>query len=299
MAIFLFYGKNILKNMILAIYFLQFLLKNKINGVIIYIILFIYILVRRMIDIHTHILPLVDDGSGSFEESIEMLKNAEENGTKKLVLTPHFCNDRFSEIFSKDEILGRIEKFKAAALNAGIKIELYSGSEMFGIDDIKQKILLGEAITLNGSRYLLVEFDFYDDPERVTEVLDNILSTGLVPIVAHPERYEFMREDPLMAMKLVNKGSLLQLNKTSLLGLHGEQTRKLAIFLIEKRFASFIASDTHDNYMRNPDMSDVFGWVYSEISKKYAEDLFFNNPFDVLNNKQILTFDEKHRGSNR
>lgn len=238
-----------------------------------------------MVDIHSHLLPYVDDGASTLFESLDLLRLAEKNGTKKLVVTPHLYNPRIGYV-DKKNIEKAFVKYKQQA--AGINIELFLGSEVFCSNLFLKKMHEKNFLTINNTEYLLVEFDINDDIDRVLFALDLINNAGYRPIIAHPERYHFLRENPFSVKRIISKGGLLQINKTSLIEKNGLGSYKFAMWLLNNEYVSFVASDAHDMEHRKTDMQHSFMKIYSELSKKYAEKLFFNNPEAVISGKKII-----------
>lgn len=239
-----------------------------------------------MVDIHSHVLPKTDDGSASYHESLDMLRIAVAKGTKKIVCTPHFYNPR-TGFFDKEKTLQTFEGLKSRAFS--LDIELLLGCEVFCSDLFLREIDKKNFFTVNGTDYLLVEFDFDDDVDRVLFALDVLTEAGYKPIIAHPERYSFLRRDEYYVEKFISKGAMFQLNTSSLAGFHGERAFNFADWMIRQRYASFVASDAHDTTYRSPELRSAYMWIYANYSKVYAEDLFFDNPQAVVSGQKIIT----------
>lgn len=240
-----------------------------------------------MVDLHTHILPSVDDGARVIEESLDMLRIAAQNGTDNLVITPHMFNPRIG-LVEYENVKNIFLSLKQIANNEGIKTELYLGCEVFCSDWFFEEIEKKEFFTINGTDYLLLEFDFNEDSRNICNAADAVIKAGYRPVIAHPERYTYFRRDMLCSQKLINKGCVFQVNKTSLSGVHGHSAKEFSMWMLENRMASLIASDAHDTEFRAPDLEETFMWIYRFISKSYAEDLFFNNPQAILDGKDII-----------
>lgn len=240
-----------------------------------------------MFDIHCHILHGVDDGSGNMSDSIEMAQLAAESGTKGIVVTPH-CNipGMFDNYWS-GELADRVCALRKEIDRRKIPLEIYPGQEVFLSRNFDEHLQKGEFITLNNSRYMLVELDFRIDGASAFSKLEVLVSKGYVPVVAHPERYGFIIENPAVVSRLRSLGCLVQLNSGSIAGDFGHYIRKTADFIARKRFADFIASDAHSQYSRTPNLSPVHEFVCEEISYDYADVLFRINPVKVLNNETI------------
>lgn len=236
-----------------------------------------------IIDLHTHILPCVDDGSDSVEESFKMLGMAESGGTAGIVLTPHYppFDDR-SRGFGKAEISKLFEAFRSVAAERFPSLKLFLGAELFAVDGLEEMIENDGIITLNGTRYVLTEFGFGDSVNKVLKAVETLLCGGFIPIIAHPERYAFLKRDPFFASELKDMGALLQINSGSIFGEYGSSSRQAALFLLENGLVSFVASDAHSSEFRTPDLSEAYIFTASEISGEYAEDIFKNNQSSVL-----------------
>ncbi len=239
-----------------------------------------------MVDIHSHVLPKTDDGAATFFESLDMLRIARAKGTKKLVCTPHFYNPR-TGFFDKERTLKTFAGLKARC--AGIDIELMLGCEVFCSDLFLREIPQKNFFTINDTNYLLVEFEFNDDADRVAFAIDIITKAGYMPVIAHPERYTFLWRDEYYVQKYLSKGAILQLNTSSLAGFHGEHAFNFATRMLEEKYAAVVASDAHDTTYRSTDLRAAYMWVYGNFSKSYAEELFFDNPEAIISGQKIIT----------
>ena len=142
-------------------------------------------------------------------------------------------------------------------------------------------------IGLNGSRYPLIEFSFYHFGAQATDILEEILALGMRPVVAHPERYDYVQRDPAILNLWVQMGCLLQINKGSLLGRFGPVEERLALELVDRGFAFAVASDAHSPRFRTTWMQDVDRLLRDEFSDAAAETLLEHNPKKLLNNETI------------
>ncbi len=240
-----------------------------------------------MYDIHCHILSGVDDGSGSMTDSLEMAKLAADSGIKAIVATPH-CNmpDVFGNYWSY-EFDRRVSELNEALSLKRIPLEVYTGQEIFAHGDIVQKLRSNELVTLNFSRYILVEFDFNSHEKYILETVQKTVAAGYVPIVAHPERYALYSDMPEAVRQLRRTGALVQLNSGSIKGSFGYYPAQTADYLLSNQLADFVASDAHSQYSRTPDLSHAHESVCENYSYEYADLLFDKNPLNVINNKEI------------
>lgn len=241
-----------------------------------------------MVDIHTHILPGVDDGSDSVEESLAMIKQAYESGTRCMVMTPHYLNKnqcRFPASRSQLESFG--DALRKECEKQGLPVSLYQGAEHFGVTEIGRIADEGGIIPINNSRYVLIEFDFEDDFQRVSYVLSQLMQFRYVPIIAHPERYDFLSESPSHAYGLLEKGCLLQVNKGSPLGKYGPQAQRLSKWLLDNHLVHFVASDCHSPYQRTPEMQQAHEMLTFRLGAAYVNRLFNENPMRVIRNETV------------
>ena len=243
-----------------------------------------------MIDIHCHILDGVDDGAYCLAESVEMARVACESGTKQIIATPHANAPGVEQ-----NTWGSFFVDKLAVLNERLKAEyipvtVYPGQEVFCAGDMVSLLKSGEIITLNSSRYILVEFDFYSRSESILDQCDVLLSNGVIPVIAHPERYEALKESDQTAYRLKRKNCLLQINCGSLFGAFGRSAQNAAHGMLSDSLVDFIASDAHSPYVRTPYMADAHEMVSEMYSLEYADVLFRLNPEDLLQDKEIRPF---------
>jgi hypothetical protein len=197
-----------------------------------------------MIDIHAHILPGVDDGSPSMEDSIEMARLALQSGVRAMIATPH-CDLPGVHCVAARDIPLRVDLLTHALREAGLPLRIYPGMEIFGTPQTAERLKSGALCTLASSRYPLIEFPFADYGPEATDILHSVLRLGLRPIVAHPERYAYTQTQPQLLSVWVSMGCLLQINRGSLLGRFGERAETLAHRMLERGFVSFVASDAH------------------------------------------------------
>jgi len=228
-----------------------------------------------MIDIHTHILPNVDDGSKSFEMSMTMLKQAKEQGVTHIILTPHKILDSKMDL-PKEEMEAKFLEFKDKTKDLGI--ELILGSEIFYTTKAFHKLIGGELTTINNSKYCLVEFPMGEEVD-IEESLYNIRVNGFIPILAHPERYHYLKLDEIISIK---EQALIQINSTSILGLHSKKSKKMAFDLLKKDLVDFVASDCHDDIVRKVNLKEAYNIVSKKFGYAQAEKIFTTNQKELI-----------------
>ncbi len=243
-----------------------------------------------MIDIHCHIMPGVDDGSGNMSDSVEMAQLAAKSGIKSIIVTPHCNTHSGNRNFWDSEMESRFLLLQSKVSEKGIATELLRGQELFLTGGFMDGLNQGRFITLNGSVYVLVEFDMRESAPVAYGKLHQLVSEGYVPVVAHPERYRFVHEQRDAIYKIKETGSLMQVNKGSINGSFGFTSQKLAHEIIGRRLADFIASDAHSQYSRTPIMSDIHEYICEKFSPDYANFLLRQNPRRVIRNEKIYGF---------
>lgn len=241
-----------------------------------------------MVDLHTHILPGIDDGADCIEESLAMLRQAYYAGTRHMVVTPHFWNRSQSRFeLSRAQLEQRFNALAGAYAEQGGKIKLYLGAEHYGTTEIGGLCSAGEVVPINGSKYVLIEFDFEDDFQRVSFVLSQLRSFGYIPIIAHPERYDFIGKNPSNVYVLLEKGCLFQINKGSPFGRYGSAAAKVSNWMLDNRIAHFVASDCHSPFQRTPELRGAHELLTYRLGAGYADRLFIQNPMRVLQGEPV------------
>ena len=238
-----------------------------------------------MIDLHSHILPDLDDGSYSLQESLAMARMAVSSGVTVMAATPHCADARAKEVYEAWKML------RQALHESRIPLKLFPGMEIFGTGDTLRLLQEGKLFTLNGSRYPLIEFSFHSDADRASRILQSLCRAGLRPIVAHPERYSYIQYDPELINKWYRMGCLMQINRGSLLGRFGIRAQEMAVDIVERNFAAVVASDAHSSQMRTPWMEDVKKLLVQEFSPSCARMLLLENPSRILKDLPITMED--------
>ncbi len=239
-----------------------------------------------MIDIHCHILPEIDDGARDLETAIRMCHMAEINGIKHIVATPHTNTvdniDHFVRL--RDE---RLHTLRENIEKRGIDVKLYPGAEVFVDDDIFFANDL-KRLTINGSKYILIEFNFRNvHIRKIYDYLNEIINMDLVPIIAHPERYEFFQFDYDAVNSLAKNGVIFQINATSLASLDGLQEFELAYSMAYNGLASFIGTDAHSLSYRANNLSEMMRYFPPDISQMNMQMMVHDAGKAVLTNRPI------------
>ena len=238
-----------------------------------------------MKDIHSHLLYGIDDGSKSIEESISLLKEMEYAGTTDLILTPHYVNHSKYDCDnkSKEELLKELKK---KAKEENININLYLGNEVFFSNHFLELLKDKKIRTLNNSKYLLFEFPMSNVYNNSLEIINELVSKGYVPVLAHPERYYVFQKNPDSLEVYLQAGVLMQGNLTSLFGKYGHTPKKLLKYYLKKGWITFLGSDTHHEVKYNEEKLRKKLLKYTKDSN-YTEDLLNNNFDKIINNEDI------------
>ena len=244
-----------------------------------------------MIDIHSHILPGIDDGSDCMETSIEMLALAEESGVEAIIATPHFDPDAGFENYASRGLMKLRSSLEEAAEAEGIGVSIRLGMEIMASENIPELLEEGRVWTLCGTKYFLIEFLFDEDPARCFEILSRCRKKGFRPVIAHPERYRFVRRDPQIAYEWCIRGYGLQLNKGSILGSFGPEIMKCSERLIRHGLAAFAASDAHSAVQRTPHMTRLRAHLETEFGREYAALLLDENPARLISGRELAGFE--------
>lgn len=197
-----------------------------------------------MVDIHCHILPAVDDGAESDEQSLEMISNEVGGGTKAFVATPHV--NTWREMTESARIAEWVHRLRELVKDRGIPVEIHVGCELHASMQIIEALDAGLPITLAGTgKYVLL------DTPRMSLGMDfgllmfELRARSITPIIAHPERSVFVQQSPESMLEYMNQGAVLQVNAASLLGRYGPQAQETAQLLLRRQWAHFMASDAH------------------------------------------------------
>lgn len=196
-----------------------------------------------MVDIHTHVIPNVDDGSPSIEVSLSMIKHEIEIGVDTIIATPHHIIHRYEK--TVEEIKEKFNELVQAVEKENLPIKLYLGQEIcysHREDQIKM-LKEGKLLTLNNTNRVLLEFSFTREPEDILDVIYTFSVNGYQVIIAHVERYEWMTYDKVVALR--NEGALIQINSDSYLGKSSWREKRFVKKLIKHQLVDFVASDTH------------------------------------------------------
>ncbi len=234
-----------------------------------------------MIDIHSHILPNIDDGSRSLNETIHILKEAQKAGFTKIISTSHYIDGYYeANEEQRTKLLKEIkENFQG--------IELYLGNEIYITNQMTDLLSEKKASTINNSKYVLFELPMNTKAMDVKEVVFRLMEKGYVPIIAHPERYEYVKENIEYVRELADMGVLFQSNYGSSIGMYGKKAQKTQKKLLEEGLIQFFGSDVHTVEQIYTKMPKILKKLRKIISEEELEQISTVNPQKVLNNEDI------------
>jgi protein-tyrosine phosphatase len=240
-----------------------------------------------MVDIHSHILPQTDDGSHSLNESIEMCRASADDGVRVMVATPHAHDGKHTT--HHPEILSQRVAELNDQLHGNPKIVL--GCELrFTHEIVKQLCETHTAPTIAGGPYALIEFPHSMVPPGSERPLFELMSNGVTPIIAHPERNAMLMNEPHRFYELVSNGVLGQMDTGSITGQFGKKAQKAARVMLENGLIHFIASDCHNTRNRLPGMSAAVAVTAQFVGEEYARAMAYDNPNAVVEGRPIPTY---------
>lgn len=242
-----------------------------------------------MIDIHTHILPGIDDGAQAIEESIEIAKRASDEGVKAIVATPHVL-----EAISEDgwKRIGDIfDRLRQRLISAKIGIDIILGAELFISPEVPAWIKRNRELTINGgNKYILIELPSYEIPLFTEQTIFELLLQGVVPIIAHPERGMAIQQDTNRLSALVEKGVLTQANVGSLTGKYGKASRKTAKTLLTRNLIHMIGTDVHTVPNGSYPLSQGVNMAAEVVGIERAKEMVTSIPERMIRGEEISTF---------
>ncbi len=197
-----------------------------------------------MIDIHSHILPGIDDGARTMDESIDIVQELADQGVTGIIATPHYITDTYYVSSKKNnEVL--LTRLREALSDAGIAVDVWLGNEIFIDREIIDLLRRNIVSTLGGTNYVLVEFSLNEEYPNYADVLGDLMNKGYKVVLAHPERYVLVQQDYDTLEELCDMGVLLQCNIGSFIGQYGKVAEKLAVRLAKENRIFAMGSDIH------------------------------------------------------
>lgn len=239
----------------------------------------------KMIDFHTHILPNIDNGSRNIEETFNLIKEAKEAGFEGIVLTSHYKEGYYETDTPEREVW--VNAITENLRAKGIDIKVYLANEIYITDNMMELLEAGKASTINNTCYVLIDLPLDEEPMNLYQVIYSLQENKLIPVIAHPERYEFIQKEPEFVYELIEKGCYMQANYGSILGQYGRKSQLIVKKLLENHSIHFLGSDVHRQGTIYPKMSEALLEIENIIGKDKLKELTTINPKLALGNKRI------------
>ncbi len=234
-----------------------------------------------MIDIHSHIVFEVDDGSKSIEQSLQMLHEARKAGFSKVIVTPHYIEGYYE--CNKSQIAEKIEKLQSMQDD----VQILQGNEIYITDEINNLIEEEKASTLANSKYVLFELPLNAEPLNLMGVVYSIMEKGRIPVLAHPERYPHVQKDPNSLIELIEAGVIMQSNYGSILGQYGKECKKTIQKMLKHNMVHLLGSDVHRPRTVYYNIPDALKEIEKIVGKNKLQYLTNANPSRIINNETI------------
>ena len=218
-------------------------------------------------DMHSHLLPGIDDGSPDMETSISLIRGMKELGFKKLITTPHILWDMYQN--NSSIILAKLQEVRDKLQEENIDIELHAAAEYFIDDHLAELLDKKEPLLTFGNKMVLVEFSMASQPFEVKKIFFELQIQGYQPVLAHPERYTYLERDKSFYDDLKDAGYLFQMNILSLRGHYGHAVTELCRYLIKKQYYDIVGTDLHHyghlNALRDPAHFSTFQRAFESV----------------------------------
>ena len=237
-----------------------------------------------MIDIHSHLLFGVDDGSRTLEESVHVIKKLSEVGYTDIILTPHYINDS-TYVSTREENLDVLKRLKVGLIRNNVNVNLYLGNEIYIDSEIANLLKNNIISSLNDTKYLLIELPMSGENEIYYDVFLDLINMGYKVILAHPERYISFQKDFNKVYELKELGVLLQSNVGSILGDYGRGAKKTIKRSLKENLITFMGTDIHHNKEEYTFVLKAKKKMGKYLTQKQINNIFENNAKVLLNDK--------------
>lgn len=235
---------------------------------------------KRIIDVHCHIIPGVDDGSDSMEETLKMLRIAANEGITDIICTPHFKSGHHN---TTEEHIGKyIEQIASMEKENNISINLFPGEEVYYFSEISEAMEQGKVVTMPDGDHILIEFSPIENYRYIRNAIDDIISNGLIPVIAHIERYESVSSDLNNAFDLKKMGAEIQVNASGVTGKVGKGMKKVIHSLLKEQLVDYIGTDAHSENERSPRIRECARIICRKYGNDYAERVLSGNAAERL-----------------
>ena len=242
----------------------------------------------KLIDIHTHLIPNVDDGADSIEETLKLAQTAVDEGIKHTVLTPH--HNKYWVTNEKEKVLRLTKKVENVIDEAGIPLSVSPGQEIRMNEEFLEDLFNDNYLSIDANgKYYLVEFSWQTFPSFAKDYLQQMLDADIIPVIAHPERQQPFIENPNILRDLINMGCISQITATSIVGGYTEEIRQTAYQMMRENLIHVIASDAHDTVVRPYNLNQALKILKLEFGTEYA-DYLIQNAERIFKGEKVMTF---------
>ncbi|HYH03942.1 MAG TPA: CpsB/CapC family capsule biosynthesis tyrosine phosphatase [Bacillota bacterium] len=246
-----------------------------------------------MIDLHTHIIPEIDDGAVDEGTATAMLQLAFENGTKTIVATPHVIEGEWLPEWQR--IVAGCDLLRRLARKHQLGLSIFPGAEVALKMDLLDNLITGPgAYCINGGNYLLLELPAFEIPSYTEEFFFKLQTRGITPVLAHPERHPQIGREPELIWEWVRKGILIQMNGASFVGKLGERVAQTAELLLMNDLVHCVGSDAHGIHSRRPKLTDTAEKLRALVGEATAQRILVENPQKIIEG-QIVEVPEVHQ----
>ncbi|MGO0062403.1 tyrosine-protein phosphatase [Brevibacillus fluminis] len=241
-----------------------------------------------MIDLHCHILPALDDGASSWDEAVEMARHASADGITDIVATPHTHNGIY--VNHRDDIVPKVLELQQRLDQRGIAIQLHAGAEIHMHLDLVDRILSGESLSLADERkYVMIEMPSHHLPMFADDMLYELSTRGITPIICHPERNSYLQEHAERLVKWIYQGAVMQVTAASVIGLRGWRIRRLTDTMFRHNLVHIIASDGHNMAGRKPELAAAY--TYLRKHHPDVSDMLLTNAELILRGQPCIVWE--------
>jgi len=234
-----------------------------------------------MVDLHCHLLPLVDDGPASVEQALSLAEQAANEGITRIIATPHLFHPQFET--TDVDVRLTVAELNVLLKQRNIPITVYPGHEVRLTGELIEEVKTGVALSLADSRYLLVEFPSTGIPSYARQVFAELISDGYIPVIAHPEKNKAIIQNPTLLFDLVSNGAISQVTCASLIGKYGKDVQRFAVALLENGLSHLVASDAHHLEKRPFYWSECRKFLAQELEGWLYDEIYENNEAVLLN----------------
>lgn len=239
----------------------------------------------NLIDIHSHILPGIDDGARDKKEALEMFRIAADEGICQMIATPHFHYRRGHA--SPEKIRQTVSEMQKLLEEKKIPIKLHTGNELYYTHELLETVKAGEALTMADSDYVLLEFSPETERLRIQNAVYEFLNEGYYPIIAHIERYQAFLKHQDFAESISAMGAYFQINAGSLFGNAGWTAKRFVKAMLKKGLIQFVATDAHDTDKRCPAFGKTSDWIVKKYGESELQEYLYENPRMIIENRAM------------